>query len=290
MRNMSHDSLHFKAGAASAFVAELLIHRLRVGLRSAAAAAHERSTATAAQWRLPPPRAPQPPTVGLLCFHFDRQGFEDATEGWRYLGKRQGEGARARTIARERGQWVAASLLPVPRILPASHGWRLEEFDTRSRTPFKPGIVSCEPNATLALELSLPAGRRSNRLVLVIQHTFSARLHGSARVSCAGGCRCDPKTLSAHSALWQTTTTSARMPMNASGGSRTCELRLRNGRIGAATAIQVADEQRSEGDRDEAQAAGQAEHTKRCPTKFKLAGLIVEAPRHAPHRVLESFG
>ena len=219
------DGTHPDGPAASRTIAELLTSRLYDGLGRAArtprplydarvttnddARSERRGRRALASWRhahnvagrtapLPPPlylpRCEQ--RVGMLCFSFDRDGWEAAS-----TARPTSQAALRWQSNLSRGLGLAGvpslSVLHtgvLPRVERAD-GWRFVELEATSRTPYKPGIVADRPGALLVLRISLSRARKP---WLQLQYLAAAhRRMGTVRLSCARWCWCDAITIDA---------------------------------------------------------------------------------------------
>ena len=212
MKGASHSAV------SNAFVADLVVARLSDGLAAAAAAADAASAASSADAmeelrvakageaasgeveespsaaaRPPSERSLPPPidssllhrTHGVLCFDFDRRGYELATSKGKCETNCMGGNPGSSIVDHERP----------PTILNRSVGWSFVATEPLSRTQDKPGIAATEAGATLLLSLELGG---INAPLLAVQHLVSWNGMGVARLSCIDGCRCSPTEIDAH--------------------------------------------------------------------------------------------
>ncbi|KAJ1640129.1 hypothetical protein T492DRAFT_832329 [Pavlovales sp. CCMP2436] len=185
----SRDGLH-PTPRGSALICGALMAMARRGLAAAAAEAAASGSSEAGALVLPPPKVLR--RVGLVCFTLDRAGVALS-----HNARRTPEETKAASVTRDKGV--------LPTIMPSSSGWRFVEFEPKSNTKYKPGLVAEQPGALL--EMAIPAGIAGARQPsFVLQYLRSYVGHGIAEVSCTGGCACGAQRVDSHNPSEQTST------------------------------------------------------------------------------------
>ena len=229
----SADGLHPLGPQASRIVSELIVHRLQQGLGRAVAldAPSARVTSSSLSGPSPPPL---PPTLllprceqreGLLCFTFDRDGYE--------VARLRGDGPRSE-VGRKKALLVALHGNPsepvtafrvggsLPTIV-ANEGWEFIDFEASSNTPHKPGIFATQPGARLRLSLQMGGARTPT---ITLQHLASYEGMGAVRATCHR-CRCAEATIDAHRPRVRASLLApATLPLTASRADSKCIVEL----------------------------------------------------------------
>lgn len=190
-RNFSHDGLHPRGIHGARYISDLLIHRLRTELSASDLRPHvstallRSSSKGEALGALPEPMLPQPVTSGWACFDFDREGYQA-------MGRR-GSG-------HEKGRSRVGTPKIVPKIV-ARRGWKFSEYEERSRTKHKPGLVATHAGALLTIGMDLATGASASKSArqIVWKHTTGLihnAIHSPTRRGRSSRWRCGCSTWS----------------------------------------------------------------------------------------------